>query len=92
MIQITETANGKKANKRASDVQQTISKTTPISTSAKPSPSTSTAAIMAEQRNQMITEAAYVIAEQRGFTEDSALDDWLQAEAEVDSRIAKDNV
>jgi len=33
----------------------------------------------------MIAEAAYIIAEQRGFQGDMALDDWLQAEAAVDA-------
>lgn len=41
-----------------------------------------------EERHRMITEAAYLIAEQRGFQGDMALDDWLQAEAEVDARFA----
>ena len=41
-----------------------------------------------EQRQQHIAEAAYLIAEQRGFEGDRALDDWLQAEAEVDARSA----
>jgi hypothetical protein len=41
-----------------------------------------------EERYRMIAEAAYRIAEQRGFQGDMALDDWLQAEAEVDARIA----
>jgi len=40
------------------------------------------------QRHQMIAEAAYVIAEQRGFQGDMALNDWLQAEAVVDARFA----
>ncbi len=41
--------------------------------------------IVPEERHRMIAEAAYVIAEQRGFEGDKALDDWLQAEAEVDA-------
>ena len=44
--------------------------------------------ITPEQRHLMIAEAAYLIAEQRGFQSDTALDDWLQAEAEVDARFA----
>ncbi|MGB5177269.1 MAG: DUF2934 domain-containing protein [Gammaproteobacteria bacterium] len=39
-----------------------------------------------EQRHYMIAEAAYLIAEQRGFQGDMALNDWLQAEAAVDAR------
>jgi hypothetical protein len=41
-----------------------------------------------EERHRMITEAAYLIAEQRGFQGDMALDDWLQAEAEVEAKFA----
>lgn len=40
-----------------------------------------------EQRHHMIDEAAYFIAEQRGFQGDMALNDWLQAEAAVDARF-----
>jgi hypothetical protein len=40
-----------------------------------------------EERNQRIAVAAYLIAEQRGFQGDCALDDWLQAEAEVDGEL-----
>lgn len=41
-----------------------------------------------EERLRMIAEAAYRIAEQRGFQGDRTLEDWLQAEAEVDARLA----
>ena len=40
-----------------------------------------------EERYNMIAEAAYRIAEQRGFQGDKAMDDWLQAEAEVNARF-----
>lgn len=43
--------------------------------------------IVAEQeiqnREEQIAKAAYFIAQSRGFTGDHALDDWLQAEAEI---------
>ncbi len=41
----------------------------------------------AEKRHNRIAMAAYFIAEQRGFQGDMMLDDWLQAEAEEDSRF-----
>ncbi|MGB5541348.1 MAG: DUF2934 domain-containing protein [Gammaproteobacteria bacterium] len=41
-----------------------------------------------EQRHQMIAMTAYLIAEQRGFQGDMALNDWLQAEVEVDNTVA----
>jgi len=40
-----------------------------------------------EERERMISEAAYFRAEQRGFVEGNELDDRLRAEAEIDSLI-----
>ena len=41
-----------------------------------------------EKRREMIAVAAYYRAEQRGFRGGEALDDWLEAEAEVEQRLA----
>ena len=41
-----------------------------------------------EERHHMIAHVAYFIAEQRGFQGDMVLDDWLQAEAQVDAQFA----
>lgn len=41
----------------------------------------------AEKRQKRIAEAAYYIAEKRGFQGDMMLDDWLQAEAKENSRF-----
>lgn len=38
-----------------------------------------------ERRQAMIAEAAYFRAQRRGFQAGHALEDWLAAEAEVDS-------
>jgi len=40
-----------------------------------------------EDRNACIAEAAYFIAERRGFAPGRELEDWLQAENEVDARL-----
>ena len=45
-------------------------------------------AINDEERYAMIAESAYLLAEQRGFQGDAALDDWLRAEVEVDTRLS----
>ena len=45
------------------------------------------AEITPEQRHQLIAEAAYLRAESRGFDAGDPLDDWLQAEQEVDARL-----
>lgn len=39
-----------------------------------------------EERHHHISERAYYIAEGRGFQGDTPLDDWLQAEAEFESK------
>lgn len=41
-----------------------------------------------QQRYDMIAETAYLMAEQRGFEGDAAMDDWLKAESEVDMKLA----
>lgn len=38
----------------------------------------------AEQRHAMVAEAAYYLAEQRGFQGDEHMTDWLRAEMEID--------
>ena len=58
---------------------------------ARPGPTNSQAAssqtisLDDEQRHHMIEVAAYFIAERRGFCQSSELDDWLAAEAELES-------
>jgi len=41
-----------------------------------------------EVRELMIAEAAYYIAERRGFEAGAELDDWLEAESEIDRLLA----
>lgn len=40
-----------------------------------------------EEREQLIARAAYFRAEKRGFEPGHELEDWLQAEAEVDASL-----
>lgn len=40
-------------------------------------------------RHEMIAEAAYFLAQQRGFADGCALEDWLRAEAEIDAMLTK---
>ena len=42
-----------------------------------------------EDRHGMIAKAAYVRAEQRRFKGDSEMQDWLEAEAEIDAPVMK---
>lgn len=43
--------------------------------------------VSAGQRRQMIAEAAYFRAEKRGFNAGDPLEDWYEAEREVDERL-----
>ena len=43
--------------------------------------------MLPEERQRMVTLAAYFRAEKRGFERGHELEDWLQAEAEVDRRL-----
>ena len=45
-------------------------------------------AVAAEQRRYYVEVAAYHIAERRGFAPGDPLQDWVQAEAEIDRLIA----
>jgi hypothetical protein len=40
------------------------------------------------QRHSLIAEAAFFIAEERGFAPGQELDDWLAAEREVDQSLS----
>ncbi len=46
-------------------------------------------AVDATAREQMIAEAAYYRAENRAFEAGDELQDWLQAESEVDHRLGR---
>lgn len=46
-------------------------------------------AITPEERTCMIAEAAYLRAERRGFASGNELDDWLEAEAEVEAALRR---
>ncbi len=41
----------------------------------------------AEQRRHMVAEAAYYLAERRGFQEGGSMSDWLQAEIDIERRL-----
>lgn len=60
---------------------------------AKSEEAWSAKSVSAETRQKMIAEAAYYIAERRGFAGNESYDDWVKAEAEIDamllSRIGK---
>lgn len=45
--------------------------------------------VPAEQRRNYIEMAAYYIAERRGFVPGNPLEDWVQAEAEIDRLLSE---
>ena len=45
-------------------------------------------AFRAEERSAMIAQAAYYLAEHRGFLPEHELEDWLLAESQIDAAIA----
>jgi hypothetical protein len=45
------------------------------------------ARISPEERRRMIAEAAYFRAERRGFAAGGELDDWVQAETDIDRLV-----
>jgi hypothetical protein len=66
-----------------------VTKEVPVQTRMEPlAGPEGTAAVSPEQRRRMIAEAAYFRAERRGFALGGELDDWIQAEGEVD-RLAE---
>lgn len=62
---------------------RTSSESNPLSATAP-----SGVAVSDEVRRAMISEAAYLRAEQRGFASGYELEDWLLAEREVDALLS----
>ena len=90
------TAKAKPAVKAASKVPvkaapKATAKATPIASapnSTAGSRAKKAAGVSAEQRRNYIEVAAFYIAERRGFAPGNLLDDWVQAEAEIDRLLA----
>ena len=59
------------------------------SKSAVPAKAPAKTALTPAERMKMIAEAAYYLAEKRGFKGGNELSDWVAAEKQVDSLIAK---
>lgn len=61
-----------------------------VSATAKPATPATTQMNMGsgEERIEMIRTAAYFISQQRGYQGDYELEDWVEAEMEIDRRIS----
>lgn len=78
----------KKAPAAAKTEKPAVAKTaakkpTATKAAAKPKASTGKLNVTPEQRYMMICEAAYYRAERRGFSPESEIQDWLDAETEI---------
>src|SRR3569832_1584601 len=62
---------------------------TPRRAASKTTPPMRSRTGSAEEREKMIAQAAYLRAEQRGFMGGDPVADWLEAEAEIDSRLSQ---
>ena len=82
-------AKPKRASRKAA--QPPPSATPPISSdalSSHPLPHVSAPSCTDEQWRAMVSEAAYLKAERRGFVNGTPEQDWLEAERELRSRMA----
>lgn len=62
-------------------------KAVPVKKAAKATTTTTAPTITPEARWQMISEAAYFLAEKRGFTGGDPCVDWAEAEVQVDALL-----
>lgn len=91
----TKKATVKKAAVKKAVTKKTVAKKAVAKKTSKKKAVAKTAAkwrISHEQRWQMIAEAAYHRAESRGFAVGGEVEDWLAAEAEVDTMLEQDGV
>lgn len=74
----------KTASKTAT-TSKTGTKTTRATTRTR---KTAASPVTAEARYRMIAEAAYLIAESHGFDSSRTLNDWLEAEGQIDRMLS----
>ena len=80
------TGQGKAVTKKP-PAMQSMQSTKRVVRKRSNAPQAKPSTIAPEERHQLIAQTAYLIAEQRGFAPGHELDDWLRAEAEVESRL-----
>ncbi|MDK9703859.1 MAG: DUF2934 domain-containing protein [Sulfuritalea sp.] len=76
---------------KAGAAKAAVPKAAPKTAAVKPKRASAkkSAGIPPEQRRNYIEMAAYYIAERRGFAPGNPLEDWIQAEAEIDRLLAE---
>lgn len=78
----------KKTTCRCTGKTTKTTKTTAKSTGKKCATPTLTNEELAARRHEMIAQLAYLKAEKRGFTNGCPVQDWLEAEKEIDQQFA----
>ncbi len=98
----TDNSKIKKANKVSKEKPEKETKKSPVkkpavrakakkvSATARPARSSARPVnqVSGEERIEMIRTAAYFISQQRGYHGNYELDDWVEAEREIDGRIS----
>ena len=78
----TKRAKAKKAGETALPAAST-----PFTTPSDVESAAPATTITVEERNRLVAETAYFIAQQRGFAKGREIEDWLEAEAIVNARL-----
>jgi hypothetical protein len=88
-VTATKIKPASKAKLTAKPEQTAKAKAAPKAKTATKVAAAKPVAIPLEQRKHYIEMAAYYIAERRGFALGNLLEDWVQAEAEIDRLLAE---
>ena len=88
----TKTTNGTKPTKRKKAAPELADGAEMAVLESGESVNSAGAHIDAETRRQLVAAEAYLIAERRGFQAGRELEDWVAAEAAVDSRLQRRQV
>ncbi|MEW8027760.1 MAG: DUF2934 domain-containing protein [Candidatus Thiodiazotropha sp.] len=78
--------NSREKSKKEKDKKK-LSKQTNKSTKKEKKDSKGTSEVSPQQRLDMIAEAAYFIAEKHGFDQQRVMQDWQQAEQQIDDML-----
>lgn len=83
MSPTTSRPTRRKTQPKSSSTTPAVAQPKPPRTRKSRSQVAATLPLSAEQRQQMIAEAAYYLAERRGFAGDECWADWYTAEAQI---------
>lgn len=88
-VKATRTRTAKKASTKKKTVRRKTAKTPSKATSVGAGAAAGQSAVSDTERRRMIAEAAYYRAEHRDFVGGDPHQDWMDAEADIDARLAK---